>query len=48
MFEIAVGKLKRYMRVYAKVSGLAVRSENSKLYSSLPLDAVISLFCESV
>jgi hypothetical protein len=35
-------------RVYPKVSGLAVLSENYKWYSSLPLGAVVSLFCESV
>jgi hypothetical protein len=35
-------------RVYPKVSGLAAWSENCKRYSSLPLDAVVSLFCESV
>jgi len=35
-------------RVYQKVSGLAALSENCKLYSSLPLGAVVSLFCESV
>jgi hypothetical protein len=34
--------------VYPKVSGLAAWGENSKWYSSLPLDAVVSLFCESV
>jgi len=34
--------------VYSKVSGLAAWSENRKLYSSLPLGAVVSLFCESV
>jgi hypothetical protein len=34
--------------VYPKVSGLAALSENCKCYSSLPLDAVVSLFCESV
>jgi len=33
------------MRVYPKVFGLAAWSENC---SSLPLDEVISLFCESV
>jgi hypothetical protein len=38
----------RYTRVYPKVSGLAAWSENCKWYSSLPLDAVVSLFCESV
>jgi len=32
------------MRVYPKVSGLAAWSENCKWYSSLPLDAVLSLF----
>jgi hypothetical protein len=39
--------VKRYTRVYPKVSGLAARSENCKWYSSLPLGAVVSLFCES-
>jgi hypothetical protein len=34
-------------RVYPKVSGLAAWSENCKWYSSLPLGAVVSLFCES-
>jgi hypothetical protein len=36
------------MRVYPKVSGLATWSENCKWYSSLPLGAVVLLFCESV
>jgi hypothetical protein len=31
---------------YPKVSGLAAWSENCKWYSSLPLGAVASLFCE--
>jgi hypothetical protein len=35
-------------RMYAKVSGLAAWNENCKWYSSLPLGAVVSLFCESV
>jgi hypothetical protein len=35
-------------RVYPKVSGLAAWSENCKWYSSLPLGAAVSLFCESV
>jgi hypothetical protein len=35
-------------KVYPKVSGQAAWSENCKWYSSLPLCAVISLFCESV
>jgi hypothetical protein len=35
-------------RVYPKVSGLASWSENCKWYSTLPLGAVVSLFCESV
>jgi hypothetical protein len=35
-------------RVYPKVSGLATWSENCKWYSSLPLGADMSLFCESV
>jgi len=37
----------RYTRVYPKVSGLAAWSENSKWYSSPPLGAFVSLFCES-
>jgi hypothetical protein len=36
------------MRVYPRVSGLAVWNENGKWYSSLPLGAVVLLFCESV
>jgi hypothetical protein len=35
-------------RVYPKVSELTAWRENCKWYSSLPLDAVVSLFCESV
>jgi hypothetical protein len=35
-------------RVYPKVSRLAAWSENCKWHSSLPLSAVVSLFCESV
>jgi hypothetical protein len=38
----------RCTRVYPEVSGLASWSENCKWYGSLPLGAVISLFCESV
>jgi hypothetical protein len=34
--------------VYPKVSELAAWSEYCKWYSSLPLGAVVSLFCESV
>jgi len=37
-----------YMRVCPKVSGLAAWSENCKWYSSLPPNAVVSLFRESV
>jgi hypothetical protein len=37
-----------HTRVIPKVSGLAVWSENCKWYSSLPLDAIVSLFYESV
>jgi hypothetical protein len=36
------------VRVYPKVSGLDTWSENYKWYNSLPLGAVVSLFCESV
>jgi hypothetical protein len=35
-------------RVYPKVFGLAAWSENCKLYSCLPLGAIVSLFFESV
>jgi len=35
-------------RMYPKVSGLAAWSESCKLYSSLPLNAVVSLFGVSV
>jgi hypothetical protein len=35
-------------RMYPKVSGLAAWSENCNWYSSLPLGAVVSPFCESV
>jgi len=35
-------------KVYPEVSGLVAWSENCKWYSSLPLDAVVSKFCESV
>jgi hypothetical protein len=35
-------------RVDPKVSLLAAWSENCKRYSSLPLGAVVSLFCESI
>jgi hypothetical protein len=35
-------------RLYPEVSGLAAWSDNCQWYSSLPLDAVVSLFCESV
>jgi hypothetical protein len=44
----AVNRRWRHTRVYPKVSGLAAWSENCKWYSSLPLDVVVSLFCESV
>jgi hypothetical protein len=35
------------IRVYPKVSGLAAWRKSCKWYSSLPLDAVVSLFYES-
>jgi hypothetical protein len=38
----------KHTRVYPKVSGLAAWIENCEWYSSLPIGAVISLFCESV
>jgi hypothetical protein len=47
----AQGQLYFYLyltRVYLKVSGPAAWSKNYKLYSSLPLGAVVSPFCESV
>jgi hypothetical protein len=36
------------LRLYPKGSGLAAWSQNCKSYSSLPLGAVVSLFCEWV
>jgi hypothetical protein len=44
--ETPITLTRRYTRV--NVSGLASWSENCKWYSSLPLDVVVSLFCESV
>jgi len=38
----------KHMRMYPKVSGLAAWSENCKWYSSVPLGAIVSLFCELV
>jgi hypothetical protein len=38
----------RNMKVYPKVSRLAGWSENCRWYSSVPLGAVVSLFCGSV
>jgi len=35
-----------YTKVYPKVSGLSAWNENRKCYGSLPLGAVVSLFCE--
>jgi hypothetical protein len=35
-------------RLHPKVSGMAAWSENCKLYSPLPLDVVVALFCGSV
>jgi hypothetical protein len=40
--------MKQDTSVYPKVSGLAAWREGCKWYSSLPLGAVVSLFCESV
>jgi hypothetical protein len=37
-----------YTRVHPKVSGQGAWSQNCKWYSSLPLGAVVLLFCESV
>jgi hypothetical protein len=45
--HLFVGSIK-CMSVYPEVSGLAAWRENCKWYSSLPLDAIISLFCKSV
>jgi hypothetical protein len=50
--EILLGILHKQLvvckRAYPKVSVLAAWSENCKWNSSLPLDAVVSVFCESV
>jgi len=37
-----------HTKMYPKVSELASWNERCKWYSSLPLGAVVSLFCESV
>jgi hypothetical protein len=37
-----------HTKVHPKDSALTTRNENCKRYSSLPLGAVVSLFCESV
>jgi hypothetical protein len=42
-----VSQLKHIYEGDPKVFGLATWSENCKWYSSLPLGAVVSLFCES-
>jgi hypothetical protein len=47
-FLRAIKFARGYMRAYPEVSGLAAWCENCKWYSSLPLDAVASLFYESV
>jgi hypothetical protein len=41
-------RIAKIMTVYPKVSGLTSWSGNYKWYNYLPLDAVVSLFCESV
>jgi hypothetical protein len=38
--------MQTHIRAYPKVSGLAVWSKHCKWYSSLPLGAVVLLFCE--
>jgi hypothetical protein len=40
--------IKTNTRMFPEVSGLAAWSENCKWCSSVPLGAVVSLFCESV
>jgi hypothetical protein len=46
--RLFIGNMVTNTRVYPKVSGLAVWSENCKWYGSLPLDTVSWFFCESV
>jgi hypothetical protein len=46
-FQKNLADVHKYEGVY-KVSGLAAWSKNCKQYSSLPLGAGVSLFCESV
>jgi hypothetical protein len=46
--DLGVWKSCGYTRVYPKFSGLAAWSENCKWYRSLPLGAVVSLFCVSL
>jgi hypothetical protein len=45
---LKIASLTAHTRMYPEVSGLAAWNENCKWYSSLPLNAVVSLFCESV
>jgi hypothetical protein len=46
--KLALCDHKLVKRVYLKVSGLATWSKKCKWYSSLPLGAVVSPFCEPV
>jgi hypothetical protein len=48
LFATAAPSLPSNTIVYPEVSGLASWNENCKWYSSLPLVAIVSLFCESV
>jgi hypothetical protein len=48
MMMMMIVAVMKNTRMYPKVSGLATWSENYKCYSSLPLGAVVWLFCESV
>jgi hypothetical protein len=47
-FKTAATVTSKYEGVYPKVSGLAALREKRKWYGSLPLGAVVLLFCESV
>jgi hypothetical protein len=47
-FSTVAGLKQPHSMMYPEVSGLAAWSENCKWYSSLLLDAVVPLFCESV
>jgi hypothetical protein len=47
LFQILNNGWPRHTRAYPKVSGLSAWTEDCKWYSSLPLGAVVSLYCDN-